>query len=277
MTVNKTAGRIRLVVSDVDGTIIGSDKSVSPVTIAAAGRLKAASIPLALVSARPPRGMLSVQEALKLSGPMAGFNGGFIAEGNKIIAEHLIPEPAAHRAVDFLRQNNITPWLFTGDQWILQNPEGDYVASERRSVNFDPLVVDDLAPYLDRCGKIVGVSKDFDFLEACEARLNDALQGAAAAHRSQKYYLDVSHPDANKGAALRTIAALYGVKLEEVAALGDMVNDVPMFREAGLSIAMGNAPPAVAAQASVQTGPNTGTGWADAIDRYILGAEGATT
>ena len=72
--------------------------------------------------------------------------------------------------------------------------------------------------------------------------MHSLLHGSATAHRSQKYYLDLTHPDANKGTALHAIAKFYGYDPAEVACIGDMTNDVPMFRVAGLSIAMGNAP-----------------------------------
>jgi hypothetical protein len=265
-------GRIRLVVSDIDGTILDADKAVRPETAAAAARLKAAGIPLALVSSRPPRGIDSVRDALGLTGPVAAFNGGFISggAGKAPIAEHLIPEQAAHQTLEFLTRRGIDAWLFADDEWLLKDPHTKYVPKEKRAIGFGPTVVADFTPYLARCGKIVGVSEDFALLGKSEAALNAALGAAAAAHRSQKFYLDVTHTTANKGDALRAIAAWYGFDPAEAAAIGDMANDIPMLRTAGLSIAMGNASPDVAAAAKVQTGPNTGSGWADAIDRYVL-------
>jgi Cof subfamily protein (haloacid dehalogenase superfamily) len=262
--------RIRLVVSDVDGTIVSHDKSLLPGTIAAAGRLKEAGIHLALVSSRPPRGMAYVYETLHLSGPMASFNGGIISHGVSTIAQHLVPEQDAALSVSFFEERGIAVWLFTREQWILKDPQGDHVDLEIKTVKFDPTVVEDFVPYLARCGKIVGVSADFAALDACEPALNTAFKTGSAAHKSQNYYLDVNNRDANKGTALRAIANWYGFDVSEVASIGDMTNDVPMFQAAGLSIAMGNAPVAVAAEAKTQTGPNTGSGWADAIDRYIL-------
>ena len=82
---------IRLVVSDIDGTIVTKDKTVLPATIAAVGRLNEAGIKLALVSSRPPPGIASVREALGLDGPLAAFNGGIVFKGDAIIAQHLLP------------------------------------------------------------------------------------------------------------------------------------------------------------------------------------------
>lgn len=270
MTEPAATGPIRLVVSDVDGTIVDRDKNVLPGTIQAAQRLEAAGISLALVSSRPPRGMEKVRDALGLSGPIAGFNGGVIRDGDKLLVEHLVPEDATRETIRFFEENGIEIWLFADDEWIIKDANGHYVPFERHTVQFDPIVVSDFSPYVARCGKIVGVSQNFEFLEKCETALAARLKGRASAHRSQKYYLDINHRSANKGAALLYLAEHYGVGLHEVAAIGDMTNDIPMLREAQLGIAMGNAPPAVAENADVQTGPNTGTGWADAIDKFIL-------
>jgi len=274
MTTATPAQPIRLVVSDVDGTIIDSDKNVLPGTVAAAQRLAAAGIPLAIVSSRPPRGMMAIKQALGISGPIAGFNGGCMLDGDKVLAEHFIPEDAARKTIAFFEQRNVDIWLFTRDEWLVKNFDGDYVAHERHTVGFDPVVTHDFSPYLAGCGKIVGVSKNIEFLAQCETDLGEQLGATASAHRSQQYYLDINHMDANKGVALKAFAKWYGVDLGQVAALGDMTNDIPMLREAGFGIAMGNAPASVAAIAKAQTGPNTGSGWADAIDRYVLPAKG---
>jgi len=80
----------------------------------------------------------------------------------------------------------------------------------------------------------------------------------------------VTHPDANKGNAVRALAAHMGFGLQEVAVIGDMENDVPMFDVAGYAVAMGNATPAVQARAAAVTGAYDADGWAQAVDRLIL-------
>ena len=84
------------------------------------------------------------------------------------------------------------------------------------------------------------------------------------------YYLDLTHRNANKGYAVRALARHAGVDVSEVAVLGDMVNDVPMFEVAGFSVAMGNGTDAVKAAASATTAANDQEGWAQAIDTLIL-------
>lgn len=262
---------IRLVVSDVDGTMVTTAKELLPSTIAAAHRLRDAGIKLALVSSRPPRGMMFIQEQLGLTGPLGGFNGATIlAADGSVIEERAVPVEAVRITLDLLEKRGVSAWLFTDNQWLIKDLHGDYVPKERHTVRFEPTVVDDFEPYIARCGKVVGASAKFDLLAQCEDELHDLLHGTANAHRSQKYYLDLTHPDADKGTALHALAKFYGIDPAEVAAIGDMTNDVPMFRVAGLSIAMGNAPPAVAAEAHEHVASNEADGWSEAIDRLVL-------
>lgn len=262
---------INLVVSDVDGTMVTAAKLLTPGTIAAAQRLRDAGIPLALVSSRPPRGMTFLSTDLGLTGPLGGFNGGTIlAPDGRVIEERFVPEAAVRASLDRLAYYGIGAWLFADNQWIIKDLGGDYVSLERMTVRFEPTVVDDFGPYIARCGKVVGVSAKHDTLVECETELKRLLGATAHAHRSQLYYLDVTNPSADKGAATRAIARWYGVEMADVAVLGDQSNDVPMFKVAGLAIAMGNAPAAVAAQAHERTTSNEEDGWAAAIDRIVL-------
>jgi Cof subfamily protein (haloacid dehalogenase superfamily) len=264
---------IKLVVSDVDGTMVTTDKVLTSATIDAAQRLRAAGVHLALVSSRPPRGMAFLTRELGLSGPLGGFNGGTIlAPDGAVIEERFVPEEAVRASLALFELRGVFPWLFADNQWIITDPEGDYVWKERMTVRFEPTIVTDFEPFVSRCGKVVGASKQFDMLARCETQLRGELGQIAHAQRSQQYYLDVTSPTADKGSATRAIAKYYGVDVADVCVLGDQANDVPMFRVAGHSIAMGNAPPAVAAEAKQHTESNEEDGWAKAIDRFVLNA-----
>ena len=262
---------IKLVISDVDGTIVQPDKSLSPGTIAAAGRLQSAGVKLAIVSARPPRGMSYITETLKLQAPFAGFNGGMlIGPDGRIVEWNPAPQAIVRQALDLFAANGVDAWLFTQDEWLVRDPDGAYVDHERVTVKFNERVVDDFGPYTDQVGKLVGVSKDFAKLAEVEQQLQRLVGEEASALRSQKYYLDLTHKHANKGYAVTAIARHLGLDLSEVATLGDMVNDIPMFRVAGFSVAMGNGSDEAKQAASATTAANDHEGWAQAVDSLIL-------
>jgi len=265
--------RISALISDVDGTLLTSAKALTERSRQAVAALHARGIGFAIISGRPPRGMSMLVEPLALTGPMAGFNGGaFTAPDLTPIEEHLLAPDTAQRAHDLLRARGVDVWAFSGLDWLLANAVNARVATEIHAVHFQPTIVRRLEPALAAAYKVVGVSDDHALLARCERELQAALGEQASASRSQPYYLDVTHPMANKGVAVARLAGLMGVPLTEVAVIGDGGNDVGMFARAGFSIAMGNAAPDVRAQAEAVTQSNDHEGFAEAVHKYILDA-----
>jgi HAD superfamily hydrolase (TIGR01484 family) len=121
--------------------------------------------------------------------------------------------------------------------------------------------------------KIVGVSDDLDRVKRAEAAAQQALGDRASAARSQPYYLDVTHQEANKGFVIRYLSKALSIPLAEIATIGDQPNDVLMFRLSGFSIAMGNAPDEVKRQASAVTDSYDDEGFAKAVEKYILAGQ----
>jgi Cof subfamily protein (haloacid dehalogenase superfamily) len=267
--------KISVVISDVDGTLVTNEKLLTDATKAAVKALRERDIIFSVVSSRPPRGLRLLIEALGIAAPFGGFNGGVIAAPDfSAVRRHLLPPVIAKRAIDMLTAIGAQCWVFAGNDWLLRDATGPYVPLEQRTVAFPPAVVDDFTPFLDRIGKIVGVSTDFARLAQFETDLHAALADEASVARSQPQYLDVTHPLANKGAALLAIADLLSIRPSEIAVIGDGGNDVAMFEQAGFSIAMGNADAKVQSAADVVTKSNREDGFADAIERFILGRNG---
>jgi len=257
---------IELVVTDVDGTLVGSDRTLAASTIKAAARLRAAGCRLALVSARATAGLDVLLGPLGIDTPRAGFNGGVILHPDgSVVREFVIDQAAAAEAVRLLEAAGLDVWVFASNAWYLTNPDAHYIASEQRSILMDWRTVDTLAPRLSDVHKIMGSSRDFALVEQTAQLLHDALGDRANVQRSQHYYIDVTPPEADKGRALEVIAMALGIELAAVAAIGDMPNDLAMFRRAGLSIAMGNALPEVKQQAGHVVADNDSGGWSEAI------------
>ncbi|NEU11394.1 HAD family hydrolase [Methylobacterium sp. BTF04] len=262
---------IALVISDVDGTLVTPDKQLTPATLAAVRRLNEAGIGFTIASARPPIGLKSLAAALALRLPMGAFNGStLVGPDLSILSEILIPAEAAREAVARFEAADLDIWVFADGLWNLRDPQAPYTDVERRTLDADPTVVDDLDPLLDHAAKIVGVSADAAHLAACETEVAKALGTGADVHRSQTYYLDVTPPGAGKGRFVEAMSQRLGIAPSRIATLGDAANDVPMFARSGLSIAMGNADPAVKTAASRTTAGNDSDGFARAIDDFVL-------
>ena len=266
---------IRLVLADVDGTLVRPDKSLSERTIAAVQELHAAEIAFAVTSGRPPRGMSMLVEPLALESPIAAFNGGLIVEPDlSIVEERVVPDGLVPRAVELIESFELAAWLYRGSDWLVVDPDGPHVAREAQTVQFEPTVVESFDGLESDIAKIVGVSDDHDAVAAAAAAASDEFGDLVSSSRSQPYYLDITHPLANKGAVARFLSARYGIPPEEIATIGDMPNDVLMFAHSGLSIAMGNADREVQRAARRVTTSNDDDGFANAVERFILGKGG---
>jgi Cof subfamily protein (haloacid dehalogenase superfamily) len=266
-----SAAAISAVVADVDGTLVTTDKTLTAGAQGAAARLRAAGVVFAIISSRPPRGLRMLIEPLALTTPLAGFNGGMLVTPDfTVIEEHLIDPQVARRAVDAITKHGAQVWVFSGKEWLVRETDGAYIAHEEHTVHFPPTVVDDFGSSLDAAAKIVGVSADFALLARCESATQSLLGADASVARSQLYYLDVTHPLANKGAGVLALARHLNIPVKEIATIGDGLNDIPMFAVSGVSVAMGNASPEVQARAQLVTGSNEEDGFAAAVDRLLL-------
>jgi Cof subfamily protein (haloacid dehalogenase superfamily) len=260
------------VVSDVDGTLVTDDKRLTERARAAVAELRASGIIFSIISARPPRGLRMLVDPLGITTPVSGFNGGVVATPDlSVITEHLLSPEIARCAVGMLDAQQSQVWVFSGQDWLVRDAHGPYVGLEERTVGFRPTVVEDLGRALDSAAKIVGVSEDVELLAQCERDLGATLADRATVVRSQSYYLDITHPLANKGVALSELSKLLAVPLAEIAVIGDGGNDVAMFERSGLCIAMGNASADMQRVADFVTDSNREDGFANAIERFILG------
>lgn len=263
---------IRLVIADVDGTLVTQEKVLTLRAIEAVKRLKNADIAFSITSGRPPLGMKMLIEPLGLTEPIAAFNGGvFVHPDLSVMTQSFIPADVAATVIDAIGRHGLDCWVYTGRDWLVRNPNAPHVEREQWTVKFPPTVVPEFSSHLDRVAKIVGVSDDYAAVARCEADVQRDCGKQASAARSQPYYLDVTHPDANKGHVVEVLSQALSIPSAQIATIGDMPNDVLMFKKSGLSIAMGNASPEVQRQAGCVTSSNEEEGFAKAMEGFVLG------
>jgi len=245
------AGKISLLLADVDGTLVTRDKILTSRAQDAVRRLRKAGIRFAITSGRPPKGMAMLIEPLALETPIAGFNGGlFVRPDLSILEERTVAPDVAAQTVDLVLGHGLDVWVYEGNDWLVRDAKAPHVDREAWTVKFPPKVVTDFDASLGKVVKIVGISDDHDLVRRCEADAQARLGDRATAARSQPYYLDVTHPRANKGTVVETLSRILNILPAQICTMGDMPNDVLMFRKSGFSIAMGNASDEVKAQAS---------------------------
>jgi Cof subfamily protein (haloacid dehalogenase superfamily) len=269
---------IRLVVSDIDGTLVDKQKQLTPATADAVLRLERAGVGFTVISARPMSGIMPIAETLAIDAPMAAFNGGIIFRRDGSIAEHHVIDPDVVRGVMAIAADApVDIWVFADDRWYASTEVGHHVDSERVSSNQAPVIVEDFSDLYERADKVTFVSDDHAMLADLAERCKAAHGADATIAQSQVYYLDVTALAANKGDGLAALARTFDQPLAAVAVMGDQYNDVPMLERAGLAIAMGNAPDLVKAIAHQVTTGNDVDGVAHAIETIIFPRLAAST
>jgi Cof subfamily protein (haloacid dehalogenase superfamily) len=269
--VHVTGDRIRLVIADVDGTLVDPQKRLSEAALAAVRALHDANVLFAITSGRPPKGMAMLIDPLDLRTPLAGFNGAiFVRRDMSVIEQKTVAADLVAPIAAVLNTFELDVWIYQGTDWYIRNAQGPHVDKESRTVQFAPKIMQNLTDHADSVAKIVGVSDDPDAVAAATEAVRRRFGQHVAASPSQPYYLDITHPAANKGAVAQYLAAQYNISSEQIATIGDMPNDIMMFEHSRLTIAMGNADEQVKAAATEVTASNDDDGFAKAVDRFIL-------
>jgi Cof subfamily protein (haloacid dehalogenase superfamily) len=263
---------IRLLLADVDGTLVTKEKLLTDRAIEAVRKLREAKILFAITSGRPPRGMQMLIEPLALTTPISAFNGGIVVEPDMTVLEQrVIPRELAPAIIAALDSSGLDVWIYRGADWYVRDPHAPHVARESATVQFEPTVVESFDGLTDDVAKLVGVSDDPDRTTSVAAATHEEFGDHVSAALSQPYYLDVTHPLANKGEVVKFLSARYRIPEEQIATIGDMPNDVLMFARSGLSIAMGQSGRGVQRAARRVTRSNEEDGFAYAVERYVLG------
>jgi Cof subfamily protein (haloacid dehalogenase superfamily) len=265
------SGTIAALLADVDGTLVTKEKVLTERAIEAVRRLHESGIAFFITSGRPPRGMRMLIEPLGLKMPMAAFNGGMIVHPDlSVVDERPLSDDIVPDVINTLLTHGLDVWIYRGTDWYIRSAQAAHVDREAATVQFPPTVVPTFDGLLNRVVKIVGVSDDLDSVARCEAAAQAQLGEHVSAARSQPYYLDVTHPAANKGTVIERLSQSFKIPLESIATIGDQPNDLLMFKRSGLSIAMGNASPEVQKQANFVTTSYEEEGFANGVERFVL-------
>jgi Cof subfamily protein (haloacid dehalogenase superfamily) len=280
--------KISILLADVDGTLVDSQKRITARAKAAIEKLTEAGIKFAVTSGRPPRGMKMIVEAVKLSAPLAAFNGGMLVEPDtmKVLVQQTLDAEIAQDVIERVGEFGLVVWVYAGVDWYIQDLNSPHREKEERTVQFPPKVVKNFDEALRQgVAKVVGVSDDYDLVAKAEKGITDEFEHgvharctttsrdcepSVSAARSQPYYLDITHPKANKGSVVEMLADLLKIPPADFATIGDMPNDVLMFKKSGYSIAMGQASEEVQKSATYVTAGMDDEGFAKAVEDFIL-------
>ena len=233
---------IRLVATDVDGTLLDHHGVLPEGRAEAVRALITAGIPVVLATGKLWTSVRTLVDTLGLDGPHVACNGSvvFSADGT-LLARHLLDAAAADEVTSRLRRDGVPHAVYLED--------GTIVTDELRPDHAVlPLLGEPLPVPAGRDGR--GVIKVLAIVAADEERdLRRTIAGAANVQRTGPRFLEWNAPGVDKATGLATVAELLGIDLTDVIAVGDAENDVPMLRRAGIGLAVAGASPAAAAAA----------------------------
>ena len=234
---------IRLVAIDLDGTLLNDAKQVSDRTALALRELPARGVKVVIASARPPRSVRHVYRLLGLDTLTVNYNGALIwDEPNRRAVFHLpLPGALVAEIVDVARDHvdDVGVSCEVLDRWYTDAVDETHVTETGRL--FKPDVVAPLESFVHNDATKLMLAADPAAIARLEALLLGRFGDRVLVIQTDDDLLQVSHPAAGKAAAVRRVAAHYGVPLDQVMAIGDAPNDVGMLQQAGVAVAMDNA------------------------------------
>ena len=263
---------VKLVAFDVDGTLVGSDLTVSPRVREAVAAMLARGVLGTLVTGRMYRAALPYARVLEFETPIVCYQGAAVIDprsGDRIL-DLPLSSGLAREVVDLAQRDGLHVQLYADDRYYCEERNA-YSALYASVSGVEPLVVTSLhAAFAGRDATKAVIIAEPQVAAECHLRMQLALGDRAYVTRSLPEFVEVMNPLVDKGRALRVVAERLGVPIEAVMAIGDSWNDAPLLHAAGIGVAMGSAPQDLRDSADAVVADVEHDGVAEALERYVL-------
>ena len=263
----------KLLALDMDGTLLNSEKQITPKTLEALERLQQSGIRLILASGRPTPGVERFARQLRLrehGGYLLTFNGGHIVEAatGRVLYDRLLPQERLPDLVAAAREYRTALMTYEGRDVITEQPEDRYICYEAKINGLPVRGIDSFCDYvtfpLNKCL----MTADGDELARVEVRMRERFPDLDI-YRSEPFFMEIMPKGVDKATGLSRLLEQLGYRREELIGCGDGFNDESMVRFAGLGVAMGNAQQPVRDAADLVTRSNDEDGIAFLISEYL--------
>ncbi len=268
--------KYKLLVLDVDGTLLNDEREISKRTLAALLKVQQMGVRIVLASGRPTYGLMPLAKTLELGnygGFVLSYNGCQIikAQNGEILFERRINPEMLPYLEKKARKNGFAIFTYHNDTLITDSPDNEYIKNEALLNNLKIIKEDEFSTAIDFAPcKCMLVSDKEKALIGLEQHWEKRLAGTLDAFRSEPYFLEVVPCGVNKANTLGALLEHLGVTREEVIAVGDGVCDVTMLQLAGMGVAMGHSQDSVKVCADYVTASNEEDGVALAVEKLIL-------
>ena len=268
--------KYKLLVLDVDGTLLNDEREISKRTLAALLKVQQMGVRIVLASGRPTYGLMPLAKTLELGnygGFVLSYNGCQIikAQNGEILFERRINPEMLPYLEKKARKNGFAIFTYHDNTLITDSPDNEYIKNEALLNNLKIIKEDEFSTAIDFAPcKCMLVSDKEKALIGLEQHWEKRLAGTLDAFRSEPYFLEVVPCGVNKANTLGALLEHLGVTREEVIAVGDGVCDVTMLQLAGMGVAMGHSQDSVKVCADYVTASNEEDGVALAVEKLIL-------
>jgi len=262
----------KLIAADMDGTLLGPDRTISQKNLAAIRRALDLGVIFTVSTGRPMIAMRKYQEVLQLQTPIITYNGGVVMmpDSGEVLYQKNMNPSAADAVIQRGKALDASMCIWSGDN-LYTLREDAYTTQYAGRAGGATLIKE--AQVADVIRQGIGKILWYDEPQRIEA-FQDALRHTPIEQvtyfTSSPAFLEIVDHQVSKGNALRFLGEYHGVSAAEMMAIGDGMNDLAMLEYAGLGVAMGNASDTVKAVADVMTGSNADDGVAQAIERFVL-------
>lgn len=264
---------IQLIAMDLDGTLLNQRHEISHKNLKALHSAREQGVHLAVVSGRNMASMKQYVNQLEGIRFTACLNGSciFDHQSGKLIYDQSIDSKIAAPILHYVEGRGIHTNYYCHDQ-IVCHRETEHSAVYSR-ITGEPIAgVGSLEAYNEthRPNKLLLIG-EHEVLDSVRDWLDRTMKGLVGHFYSNPNYLEIVHHEVNKGAAIHRMAGHLKISMNQVMAFGDAENDVSMILEAGVGIAMANAPESVRSYADYITLSNDADGIAKGIETFCLG------
>lgn len=261
---------IKMVATDIDGTILNWDFEFSPEVIECIKKLTNSGIKVVLVTGRMHRAALKLAQKLELETPIVSYQGGLIKEqSGKTLYEKTMDVNRAKEVIKWAKENNVHINLYMDDVLYVEN---DNIAVKRytgeRYIPYEVCDFDGLE--IKNVNKILAI--DFDDAEKVTGWVNYLKQKMPELYivKSTPYFCEISNPEAKKSCAVEFLSNYYGIKKEEILTIGDQNNDIELLKAGGVAVAMGNATDELKKHADFVTDTIDNNGFVKAVEKFVF-------
>jgi len=264
----------KLICTDIDGTLLNPHHQVTERTKLALRKARKLGIHVALVSGRIGSSLRILQEEIGIDGPLGCFNGSLVLdEEGKELEAHPLPLQWSNAVLSFVQNTDLEISLFTNNHWYMNTRSKWYDVEVEASRTVGKIAsLFDIEKVLDegeRVFKLLCMHHSPEYVRTMEQELQQRFGSHLNIFSSSPKYIEILARGVDKGHAVRSLCNAYKIDASQVMAVGDYYNDIGMFRAAGYSVAMANAPEEVAKHATAITKSNSEDGLALTIEAIL--------